>query len=202
MAGFNGWTEFQRAIRQIRKQGIRLAFMAGMDKLMRAFGNQPAGRFNRISPQIILGGQPAQRHLIKLAQAGVTGIINMRDEYSYEEQVGATNMNYLELPTVDNTPPKQEDLQRGVEFIQHEVERGGSVYIHCWEGLGRGPAMVAAYFIRTGCTPEEAWSKIRKARPFVRPTDEQMDALVIFAENGQASHDATIGEENASTLSV
>ncbi len=179
-------TEVKRLVRQVRKQGIFLAALAGLDKLLRTFGNNPAGRFNRISPQIILGGQPARRHLIKLAQAGVTGVINMRDEYSYTDQIGMTNLNYLELPTVDNTAPELVDLQRGVDFIRQEIEQGGSVYIHCWEGLGRGPAMVAAYFISTGCTPDEAWAKIRKSRPFVRPTDEQIEMMVVFADDSAA----------------
>lgn len=186
MAKFNGWTEFKRVVRQVRKQGLWLATLAGLDKLRRTFGNNPAGRYNRISPQIILGGQPARRHLIKLARAGVTGIINMRDEYSYADQVGATNLNYLELPTIDDTPPTQADLQLGVDFIRNEIAQGGSVYIHCWEGLGRGPAMVAAYFISLGETPEEAWAKIRRSRPFVRPTADQMSALVVFADADQA----------------
>lgn len=179
---FNTLREFRRLLRQIRKQGIRVALLAGVDKLVRLFGNRPAGRYNRITPQIILGGQPAGRHLVRLAQVGVTGVINMRDEYSYADEVGQSNLNYLELPTVDNTAPTLDDLRAGIAFIEHEIERGGSVYIHCWEGLGRGPSMAAAYFISQGDTPEEAWARIRQARPFIRPTDEQLDALVLFAD--------------------
>ena len=42
--------------------------------------------------------------------------------------------------------------------------------------------MAAAYFLSQGDTPEEAWARIRQARPFIRPTDEQLDALVLFAD--------------------
>lgn len=188
------FTEFRRLVHQVRSQGVWLAALAGLDKLVRLIGNRPAGRFNRITPQIILGGQPARRHLIKLAQAGVTGVINMREEYSYRDEIGLTNLNYLELPTADNTPPTAQDLQRGVEFIRNEIEQGGSVYIHCWEGLGRAPSMVAAYFISQGDMPEEAWSRIRRARPFIRPTEGQIEALAVFAES---QHDPGFSDDEA-----
>lgn len=115
----------------------------------------------------------------------MTGVINMRQEYDYADEVGQANLRYLYLPTQDNTAPSLEHLQQGVAFIKRELEEhpNGAVYIHCWEGLGRGPTMAAAYFVATGCTPDEAWAQIRKIRPFIRPTLEQIAQLERYAES-------------------
>jgi protein-tyrosine phosphatase len=142
---------------------------------------RPTWRFGRIAPQIILGGQPARRILPILARAGVTGVVNLRKEFDYERDIGGAKLRYLYLPTVDNEAPSLEHLALGVNFIKEEVTKGGSVYIHCWEGLGRGPTMTAAYLVSTGLSPQAAWERIRSIRPFIRPNKLQTEQLERFA---------------------
>jgi protein-tyrosine phosphatase len=178
----NYGTELQRLLRSLRQQGPWLTMMAARDKLERWVTGHPTWRYGRITPQIILGGQPARSLLPKLAEFGVSGVLNMRDEYDYFEEVGLAKLAYLRLPTPDNTAPSLENLRQGVTFIQNQLEKGGGVYIHCWEGLGRGPTMVAAYFVSTGMTPDDAWAQIREVRPFIRPTREQVQRIEEFAE--------------------
>jgi protein-tyrosine phosphatase len=111
----------------------------------------------------------------------------------------------LRLPTPDNTPPSLAHLGQGAAFIKEELEKGGKVYIHCWEGLGRGPTMVAAYFVSTGMTPAEAWSKIRAVRPFVRPNAGQMQQLEAYASQvkaGTAPQTLEEAKAQASTIST
>ncbi|GAB4514612.1 MAG: hypothetical protein OHK0046_16970 [Anaerolineae bacterium] len=174
----NLWTEFRRLVDQVRTQGLWLALLSGVDKLTRIVTGGPAWRYSRISPRIILGGQPATRVLSRLMAAGVVGIINMRAEHDYAEQADLLDLKYIYLPTIDQSAPSLKDLWRGIAFIDESVKEGGSVYIHCWEGLGRGPTMAAAYFVSQGASPTEAWQKIRETRPFIRPTKEQMEQLI------------------------
>jgi len=61
------------------------------------------------------------------------------------------------------------------------VESGGKVYVHCASGVGRAPTMAAAYLVSTGLSLDEAWTLIRKTRPFVNPTPPQVAALEQFA---------------------
>jgi protein-tyrosine phosphatase len=182
--------EFKRLLDQLSQRGLRLTLLAGLDKATRILGGRIMWRFSRISPQIILGGQPARRVLARLGRRGVTGIINMRQEYDYAAEVGNARLNYLYLPTEDNIAPALDDLRKGVEFIQTEVKQGGSVYIHCMEGLGRGPTMAAAYLVSTGCSPEQAWRKIQTIRPFIRPMPEQQEQLARFAQQWQVDRDS------------
>jgi protein-tyrosine phosphatase len=104
----------------------------------------------------------------------------MRGEYD-DRGEGFLPPRYLHLPTVDNHAPTLEHLHRGIEFIGDELERGGQVYIHCWEGVGRGPTMLAAYLVSTGLKPSEAWAKIRAVRPFIRPTLPQIAQIDLLA---------------------
>jgi protein-tyrosine phosphatase len=175
------WTELRRLGDQLLGQGLPLTFLAAWDKFGRKLTGKPIWRFSWITPQILLGGQPARRLLLQLKILGVTGVINLREEYDYAAEVGPGNFDYLYLPTKDNTAPSIEHLNRGVAFMREHLEKNGSVYIHCWEGLGRSPTMLAAYFVSTGLTPQAAWEKIRQVRPFIRPNSLQIKQIEQFA---------------------
>lgn len=187
------WIEIKRLFEQLRIQGIRLTLLAGIDKFGRKLLGRPIWRYSWITPNILLGGQPARRLWSILDDIGVQGVINMRAEYDYLDEMGGTGgrFEYLYLPTVDNTAPTIEHLQQGVTFANRILDNGGKLYIHCWEGLGRGPTMVAAHLVSKGLTPDEAWAYIRQVRPFIRPVPAQRERLEEFAKQyAPASLDA------------
>lgn len=177
------WIEIKRLFQQLRNQGPGVFALAAIDKFGRKLTGRPMMRFSQITPHLILGGQPARRRLPRLSALGVTGVINMRQEYDYVDDVGHTPLHYLHLPTIDNTAPTIDDLRKGVQFMRTEIASGGKVYIHCWEGLGRGPTMAAAYLVSTGLVPQVAWAKIRRVRPFIRPTADQFAQIEAFVRN-------------------
>jgi protein-tyrosine phosphatase len=108
----------------------------------------------------------------------VTAVVNLRAEFD-DKNVGIAPAHYLHLPTTDDSPPTLEQLGTGVAFIAAEVETGG-VYVHCGSGVGRAATMGAAYLVHTGLSPEEAWARIRQARPFIRPTAVQIEQIERF----------------------
>jgi protein-tyrosine phosphatase len=176
------WVQLRRLIDQLRSQSPRMVLLAAYDKLHRFLTGEPVWRFSWITPNILLGAQPARELWPKLSRLGVTAVVNMRKEFDYQKEIGDVPVDYLYLPTEDNTPPTLEHLKRGASFVKLHVDRGGKVYIHCWEGLGRGPTMVATHFVAMGDTPDEAWARIRKVRPFIRPTQTQQERLVEYAD--------------------
>ena len=99
----------------------------------------------------------------------------MRAGYSDVDH-GVGFADYLQLPTKDGTAPTLTQLRQGVEFIRRVVDSGGRVYVHCQTGLGRGPAMAAAFLISEGRSLEEACRIIYSARPFtdIRPSQCEM----------------------------
>lgn len=138
-------------------------------------------RYSKITEQIWIGGQPRSVGFEKLAANGITAIVNMREEYNYEKQISLGSLRYLQLPIEDNGAPSFEHLCHGVDFIKSEVERGGTVYIHCWEGLGRSATLAVAYFIQEGSSLDEAFKIIRLKRPFIRPSKAQLELLKEFS---------------------
>lgn len=151
------------------------------DHLVRIVTGAPIRRVSQITPHIHVGGQHRARGRARLEARGISGIVNMRIEFD-DGAVGIEGDRYLYLPTVDDTAPSLEALRAGVRFIDDVVGSGGSVYVHCGSGVGRAPTMAAAYLVSTGLSPTEAWKVIRRVRPFIRPTAEQIAQLDRFAE--------------------
>ncbi len=160
-------------LHQLRKQGLWFTLLEFYEQGTRRITGAPTERFTRITPQLHVGGQYSRKGWAALARRGITAAVSMRGEYD-DRGEGFLPPRYLHLPTVDNHAPTLQHLRQGIAFIADEVQRGGQVYVHCWEGVGRGPTMLAAYLVSTGLTPGEAWGEIRAVRPFIRPTAPQI----------------------------
>ncbi|CAM4011431.1 Dual specificity phosphatase, catalytic domain [Pedobacter westerhofensis] len=146
------------------------------DNIYRAFKGMPTLKRSQITADLFLGSQYSLIGLRKMKALGITAIINMREHSIYSE-AQYEGFSYLHLPTVDNTPPTLEILIKGAEFADQEIKSGGKVYIHCRQGLGRGPTMTIAYLLKTGLTYEDAFALVRKVRTFINPRPSQIGRL-------------------------
>jgi protein-tyrosine phosphatase len=136
----------------------------------------PMLRRSQITASLFLGSQYNLIGLQKLKALGITAIVNMRTHNVYGEALHL-GIIYFHLPTIDNTPPTLFDLIKGADFVEHEIKNGGRVYIHCRQGIGRGPTMTMAYLIKAGATYDDAYQIIKKVRPFINPTQGQTARL-------------------------
>ncbi len=175
------WKQFTSLQYGLVFQGPYVVISGLWDFVMRTLTGAPMVRFSQITPQIIVAGQYQKRGWKVLTRRGVTASINMRSEFD-DEVAGIAPSRHLRLVVEDNTPPTLDQLKRGVDFIKEEVERGGKVYIHCAAGIGRAPTMAAAYLVSTGLIPTQAWAKIKRVRPFIRPTPGQEEQIVALVE--------------------
>lgn len=89
---------------------------------------------------------------------------------------------FLWLPTVDHTAPTIDALALGAQTIQYLVSRNMPVYVHCMNGHGRGPTVVAAYLISTGMSVNSAVRFVADKRPEIHIEPVQIDALNEFAK--------------------
>jgi dual specificity MAP kinase phosphatase len=174
-------TEMRRLYLHFKYQGAKKGMLAAYDKLARYVTGGPLTRFCRVTGELWIGGQPRGAGMKTLRSHGITAVVNMRSEYDYPELAKIHELKYLRLPTEDNGTPTLADLAKGVEFMTDEIEGGGRVYVHCWEGIGRSATMAAAYLVSKGSTPEQAWKKIRKVRPFIQPTAAQIKCVEEYA---------------------
>jgi protein tyrosine phosphatase (PTP) superfamily phosphohydrolase (DUF442 family) len=146
------------------------------DNIYRVAFGMPRLKRCQITANLFLGSQYNLVGLRKLKDLGVTAIINMRMHSVYSE-AQYEGFDYLHLPTPDNTPPLLEVLTKGADFADSATKNGGKVYIHCRQGLGRGPTMCVAYLLKTGLTVADALTLIKKARPFINPRPGQIERL-------------------------
>lgn len=117
--------------------------------------------WNQIDEHIFLGTNVCcQTHFDQeLLSKGVLADVSME-----EERVDAAQgvKTYLWLPTVDHTAPDVEQLMIGAKSIDEMIAQDYKVYIHCKNGHGRAPTMLAAYYLYKGFLLREAIEKIKK----------------------------------------
>ncbi|TRM68074.1 hypothetical protein BD626DRAFT_480698 [Schizophyllum amplum] len=131
-----------------------------------------------IPGQVFLGNLSAALSLEYRQQHGITHVLSVCPEYE------PTKRDHMMIP-VDDT--EYDDLlvhlPRGCDFIQAALDDGGKVLVHCVMGVSRSTTVLAAYLMRLRrCTPAEALSFIKSARPRVRPNYGFLRQLDVFAE--------------------
>ena len=181
MSGFP--TKVAKGLRILRKrlsmQGLRVTALWAADHAVRMVTGANIRSVSQITPHLHVGGQYRRRGWTTLASRGITAVVNTRVEFD-DQAAGIAPPRYLHLPTVDDAASTLEQLEQGTAFIADEIARGGSVLVHCGAGVGRAATMAVAYLVRAGLTPEQAWAQIRKVRPFIRPSEEQVAQIERF----------------------
>lgn len=87
---------------------------------------------------------------------------------------------FLWLPTENGKAPSPKDLEIGINFLDSLVKKRVKTFVHCKNGHGRAPTLVAAYFIMQGMTIQKAIDFIASKRPVIHFTESQRRALREF----------------------
>jgi protein-tyrosine phosphatase len=151
-----------------------------VDTAARQFTGSPIWRFSEITPQVFVGGQHGKGGLQSMARRHIKATVNLRRGFD-DRAHGRLAGDYLHLPTRDGYPPTLEQIRQGVAFIDQQVRAGHAVYIHCKIGVGRAPTLAACYLVSQGLAPTEAWSAIRRVRPFIAPLRRQRRLVMEYA---------------------
>ncbi len=124
-------------------------------------------RWDRIDEHLIIGAKPARSDIAKLKELGVGGIVNMCREFDgHKTEMATCQVTQLYLPTLDFHSPSEEDMLRGVEFMQEQADAGKSIYVHCKAGRGRSVTLGVCYLVAShGIGRQEAYDRIKQIRP-------------------------------------
>ena len=141
-------------------------------KYMPKHGDKPEFEYNLIIDGIYIGTNLCcQVHFDEgLLAKGVKADISLEAE-RIDSPFGVEY--YLWLPVVDEMPPSLGQFIVGVEALKKLVELKEKVYVHCQNGHGRAPSLVAAYLIAQGNDMDEAVAIIQSKRPTIHINDKQ-----------------------------
>lgn len=147
--------------------------------------------WDRVDEHLILGARPMGSDPGRFKELGVTGIVNMCEEFRGPvEQYEALGIEQLWLPTTDFHHPTSDDVERGANFIERHAEQGGTVYVHCKAGRARSATIALWWLVHfRRMTPEQAQARMLDARPhtnpfiFRRPVIQQ-----LYAQNQGSQH--------------
>lgn len=138
--------------------------------------------WNWIDDTVLLGALPVASDAARLRELGITGVINMCEEYPGPVAAYSKNgIEQLHLPTVDFVPPTDEFVQRGVDFIETHRARGGKVYVHCKAGRGRSATIVLCYLVARGHTLQSGMELMLQKRPQILKKLAERDVIKRFA---------------------
>lgn len=141
---------------------------------------------SKITNQVYVGsdfctGRECKTHAGEFKKLGVCVELNLAAE---KKEIPPDNIDiYAWIPVVDGHAPTEDQLIMGTALINEAVKNKNIVYVHCKNGHGRSPTMVAAYLIRfMGMTVEEATDFIVKKRREVHMEETQIIALKNFSK--------------------
>lgn len=138
--------------------------------------------YSQITDQIYIGTNfCCQSHFDPaLLEMGVTYDLSLEEERVDSPTGGAA---YLWLPVPDMQSPTPLQFAMGVSFIRAAIQSGRKIYVHCKNGHGRSPTMVAAYLITTGLSVDDAVAFIASRRPEIHIEPAQLEGLRSYARS-------------------
>lgn len=142
--------------------------------------------YSKIIDNLYLGSDFCQGgvcllHSAEFAKLGIFVEINLSKE---ENELPPTNIeSYVWLPVADGDVPTPDQFDIGTAVIDEALLNNKSVYVHCKNGHGRSPTLIAAYFIRyQGKSVDEAIAFTQGQRNEIHIEVDQREALQKYLE--------------------
>jgi protein-tyrosine phosphatase len=128
------------------------------------------------------GGIWTAENMAKVANSGITHIIDMQIEFDDTPLAAAHGIEVLWNPTDDDFEPKPAGLfRRGVDFANAALEGADAkLFIHCAAGIHRAPMMALALLGSMGWDLEEAMQLIEGRRPVADFAEVYVDSVEKF----------------------
>ena len=128
------------------------------------------------------GGIWTAENMAKVAEAGITHIIDMQIEFDDTPLAAMHGIEVLWNPTDDDFEQKPAALfERGVNFAQAALAGSNAkVLIHCAAGVHRAPMMALALLGSMGWSLQDAMELIEGRRPVVDFADVYVRSVEEF----------------------
>ena len=127
-------------------------------------------------------GAVAEQRFDYLAAHAVSLVVSLTESAPVSDTIAARGMDHLHLPVVDFTAPSLEQLDHFVTATADTIAQGGRVVVHCAAGQGRTGTFLAAWFVATGLSSDEAIDHVRSLRPGSIETAAQLEIVSLYAD--------------------
>ena len=139
--------------------------------------------FSWITDQLAVGESPTRRKLEELKNESVTGIVDIRSEASDDQDfLQALGLVYLHIDVDDCYAPTVDQVVRIYEFVDPLLENGKKVFVHCQNGYGRSPLVIAAILIHRGMDTQEAMGLLYERHPVTTLMPSQRNFILYLEE--------------------
>jgi protein-tyrosine phosphatase len=150
-------------------------------------GDDHKSNYTQITDNIFIGsdlckGMSCPIHGAEFEELGILAEINLSVE---KKEIPPDGIDiYAWIPVANMHSPTKEQFDIGTAIINEAIANNKNIYIHCMNGHGRSPAMVAAYFVRyVGKSVDESILLIRGKRHEVHLEDVQVEGLRDYEKN-------------------
>ena len=133
-----------------------------------------------------------------LIDEGIRSVINLEGRPWPAEWMDELEIEYLHLPVVDMSIPSPDQVERGIDFIRKNVQRGG-IMIHCIAGLGRTGTLIALFLVNEGMKPDEAMEEVRSKRPGSIQSGSQVNIIYQYYEQLERDKDLALNLKKEKT---
>jgi len=141
--------------------------------------------FDKITDQLWLGAAPTyKRDYDFLLDNGITAVVDIRAEREDDVVLYNKNgVNHLKLKVLDVMIPDFDTLDKGVAWIEEQVQDGRTVLVHCAKGRGRSATLLAAYPMNhQGMTFNEANALLLSKRKLTKLTSRYQKHLEAWLD--------------------
>ena len=106
-------------------------------------------------------------------------VVNIRNEQQDDiYELTKRGIAYYYIPVGDYWPPRMELIRVFLNIIEKNKDKG--ILVHCAEGKGRSAMLIACYLVKNGMSSDDAVIYMKKIRPEISLTEEQMKKLRRF----------------------
>jgi protein-tyrosine phosphatase len=133
---------------------------------------------NEVIPSLFLGSSFNAYNKNEIDRKNINIILNITDEIDnfYEAE---NNITYYKFPISDNNCDDISNiLNESYNVIEHHLEIGDRILVHCYMGASRSASVVIHYIMKKyGISYEQTLYLVKKGRPVVNLTEKFQNTL-------------------------
>ena len=98
----------------------------------------------------------------RLRKMGYSVVVSLECARLNTFEIEEAGFEHRKICVEDFTPPTFDQIDEFVDFVEHRIDEGKKVLVHCYAGRGRTGTMVGAYLIHRGMSAEAAVREVRE----------------------------------------